>query len=689
MSGEQGQGHNEPGTDRDATEPGGNGSAESSPPKRTPSTPLMEAAAKAAEEAHGSDADGKDGADGAAGATGGSERPSDAPEPATDAGTPPSDDETASAEDQPPDRTEASTDPPPDGESSDPREAATDPPAAGDALDKAPEAEPAGPGIRARYFGTTEVGLVREHNEDNFMVADLSGEARGLPEGTTRTVQIGDRGLVLAVCDGMGGAAAGEVASQMAVDTIHEVMQAGDPPADRDALARRLVHAIEEAGSRIFSSAKMDRSRRGMGTTATAVALIDEVLFVGNVGDSRAYVLRNGKLGLISKDQSLVNQLIEAGQLSEEEAEAFEHSNIILQALGTTEDVNVDLTFLELRRGDRVMLCSDGLSGLVHGQMIREVLDECADHTEACRKLVEMANHSGGHDNITIVVADFDGEGLASAEGAPEPTYQQYPLPPDDGSDAASLPPRDTRMKDGGPKPGADVKRGAAWGSGRDAQGGSPGSLRWWLLSGVVALAFVAIVVALSGPKAPAADEGAEPSAAAPPASQEPVQVTVRSDVMGAELFVDGKGYGRIGEQEDLEVFLEPGAYRLEARSEGSVVASASLTVQEGEPTEVDLMLPSGRFRSDEPGGVGAEPTEAPSAQEAAPLAPTPAPAPQVQEAPAPSGAETQKPAPTAPREPEQGAAPAPAPAPNPKPAPPPPKDDAPAGGKSLPDNPF
>ena len=145
------------------------------------------------------------------------------------------------------------------------------------------------------------------------------------------------------MCDGMGGAAAGEMASQIAVDVLYEQMVGapGTAHRSRDALARRLVHAIEEAGLRIFYEAKLDRTRRGMGTTVTAAALVDSFLFLAQVGDSRAYILRRGELVQVTRDQSLVNQLIEAGQLTEEEAETFEHNNIILQALGTSDTVQV------------------------------------------------------------------------------------------------------------------------------------------------------------------------------------------------------------------------------------------------------------------------------------------------------------------------------------------------------------
>src|SRR6478735_6072544 len=237
--------------------------------------------------------------------------------------------------------------------------------------------------IRLRVFGRTDVGQIREHNEDNFLVANLTTGRRGLM-AEDREQTVGHHGTVLGVCDGMGGAAAGEVASQLAVDIIYEQLSSGEPPSDRDTLARRLVGAVEVAGSRIFNEARADRSRRGMGTTATIAALLDGRLFVAQVGDSRAYILRGDRLVQVSRDQSLVNQLIEAGQLTEEEAETFEHNNIILQALGTSETVQVDLTYVDLRRGDTLLLCSDGLSGMIRGEEIREVLMRQPDPLHAC-----------------------------------------------------------------------------------------------------------------------------------------------------------------------------------------------------------------------------------------------------------------------------------------------------------------
>ena len=167
-----------------------------------------------------------------------------------------------------------------------------------------------------------------------------------------------------------------------------------------------------------------------MGTTVTAAALVDDHLFFAQVGDSRGYLLRDGKLVQLTRDQSLVNQLIEAGQLTEEEAETFEHNNIILQALGTADTVQVDLTYCELRRGDVLLLCSDGLSGMVRFDDIREVLRTTPEPIDACKLLTERANQAGGHDNITVVVAQSDGEGVKPLAPDAEPLkYRKYTLP--------------------------------------------------------------------------------------------------------------------------------------------------------------------------------------------------------------------------------------------------------------------
>jgi serine/threonine protein phosphatase PrpC len=324
--------------------------------------------------------------------------------------------------------------------------------------------------VRIKLFARTDVGQVREHNEDNFLVADLTRRSRGLLEANREAV-VGAQGSLFAVCDGMGGAAAGEIASQLAVDILYEKMidgLDGKQKLERDDLARRLVRAVESAGLRIFQEAKADRTRRGMGTTVTAAALVDDHIFFAQVGDSRGYILRGSTLTQVTRDQSLVNQLIEAGQLTEEEAETFEHNNIILQALGTSDTVQVDLTFAELQRGDLLLLCSDGLSGMVRFEEIREMLHGSSEPLEICKALTERANQAGGHDNITVIVVHFDGEGLKPVTADAEPLkYRKYALP----EEASENTEPNRRVSS---DPGPNVGHESAGGSAAPAAGGEP-----------------------------------------------------------------------------------------------------------------------------------------------------------------------------------------------------------------------
>jgi serine/threonine protein phosphatase PrpC len=445
--------------------------------------------------------------------------------------------------------------------------------------------------ITVRVSGRTDVGLVREHNEDNFLLADLSTGSRD--PATFQNVP--SAGLLLGVCDGMGGAAAGEVASQMAVDTILDMMRHSVPAPDRDALARALVRSIEEAGERIFEAARTDRSRRGMGTTATISALMDKTLFVGQVGDSRAYVLRGGELKQVTKDQSLVNQLIEAGQLTEDEAEAFEHSNIILQALGTTEQVSVDLTFLELRRGDRLLMCSDGLSGLVHGDVIREVMMEYKELDACSERLIELAKAGGGHDNVTVILAEFDGEGLADPQTGDLAGYQQYPLPLDTErvpgamtSDVPTVAP---------PSSGRAPPNGrAAPDSHPDLESRAGHSARFFVLLLLASLLSAALYMLTCAKREQASEGGpAQDLKAAPePLPSAPrVEVVVRTDVEAGELLVDGESHGPAREGRWV-LSLPAGPHKLEARASGTTVTSSLVTVREGVPATVLLSLPEG-----------------------------------------------------------------------------------------------
>src|SRR5881394_1244516 len=271
---------------------------------------------------------------------------------------------------------------------------------------------PSPPDISIEVFGKTDVGLVREHNEDNFLIADVTGGTRTAEARAPFAFKLGDKGAALLVCDGMGGAAAGEVASQMAVDSIYDALAASEPQA-RDAFARLLRRAVQQANERIFIQSRDNQSERGMGTTCSVAALVDETLVVAQIGDSRCYVLRDGKLAQVTKDQSLAWQLIEAGAMTPEEAKAFEHANIILQALGVQEHVEVVLSQVELRRGDVAVLCSDGLHGPVSDEEMLSILIGEPNLQKAGEGLIQKALDRDGPDNITVVLARFDGEGLA------------------------------------------------------------------------------------------------------------------------------------------------------------------------------------------------------------------------------------------------------------------------------------
>jgi protein phosphatase len=293
--------------------------------------------------------------------------------------------------------------------------------------------------IKLTVFGKTDVGLVREHNEDCFLIADATLDKREAEPREAIEIPVGPKGALLLVCDGMGGAAAGEVASQMAVESISSALASAEPQA-RDGFARRLRRAIEDANDRIYAQSRDNQSERGMGTTCTAVGLVDGTLVLGQIGDSRCYVLRDGRLAQVTKDQSLAWQLIEAGAMTAEEAKAFEHANIILQALGVQERVDVALSQVPLRQGDVVLVSSDGLHGPVSDEEILQVLKEEPDVKRACDRLVARALEREGPDNITVVVARFDGPALPPPAAEDVVSFVAYDPGPDPNE-----PPKPTR----------------------------------------------------------------------------------------------------------------------------------------------------------------------------------------------------------------------------------------------------
>ena len=286
--------------------------------------------------------------------------------------------------------------------------------------------------VRVEVFGKTDLGRTRGHSEDRFLVADLTRKAASL-QPDVRHHDIGPRGTLLVVADGMGGAAAGELASEMATDTIYahlvKTWNAEDEVTPQR-FAYRLKEAVEVANASIHSHAKAHPEVRGMGTTTTAAGVLNDHLYLTQVGDSRAYLIRGGQAHQITKDQSLMQRLVEAGELTEEEAAQSERRNIILQALGPDPKVKVDLTHQEVRRGDILVLCSDGLSGQVKKEEIAEIVSQTPDLSAACDKLIALANERGGPDNITVVIARFDGDGLRSSgvDQQDDVGHQVYPL---------------------------------------------------------------------------------------------------------------------------------------------------------------------------------------------------------------------------------------------------------------------
>ena len=284
--------------------------------------------------------------------------------------------------------------------------------------------------VRVSVFGKTDLGRSRDHNEDTFLVADLStNRASLLPE--VREHVVGPRGSLFMVADGMGGAAAGEVASAMAADLIYKHLStqwAVDREVSAQRFAYRMKEAVEVANSGINAYTRDHPEVRGMGTTCTTAGVFETDLYLCQIGDSRGYLVRDGVCSQITKDQSLMQRLVDAGELTEAEAETSERRNIILQALGPEPRVKVDLTQQPLRKGDLLVLCSDGLSGQVKKEEIGELAGKHPDLAAFCGALIDLANARGGPDNITCIAVRFDGEGLDASDGSAAVGHVVYPL---------------------------------------------------------------------------------------------------------------------------------------------------------------------------------------------------------------------------------------------------------------------
>ena len=287
--------------------------------------------------------------------------------------------------------------------------------------------------MRFRVGAATDVGKGRSGNEDSFLVDP-------------------DHHLY-AVADGMGGHRAGEVASATAIESLRGAYQAG----------AELDQAVGEANAAVFAKASANLDMRGMGTTLTAVALRDgHIALLGHVGDSRAYLMRDGGVTQVTDDHSLVEQLVREGRLSPEEALHHPQRAIITRALGVDPDVEVDTYRVDLRPGDRLLLCSDGLTNMVADDDIAAVLRRQPDSQRAAEMLVDMANEAGGDDNITVVVLDALGDGAAEGMAASTslgPTRAEETtgawVPADSGVDGEA-------EDDGGDEPAVGSEDGAA-----------------------------------------------------------------------------------------------------------------------------------------------------------------------------------------------------------------------------------
>jgi protein phosphatase len=257
--------------------------------------------------------------------------------------------------------------------------------------------------MRLRVGAATSIGRVRSTNEDAFF-ADA------------------DRGLFV-VCDGMGGQAAGEVASRMAVETIASCLSDGagataNGPDDYRPRTRRLEHAVQDANRAIYDRAQSQDDQAGMGTTVVGAWFDDGVVSVAHVGDSRAYLCTQANFEGITSDHSLVEAQVQAGVIDREQSLQSQHQNILLRALGRDPSVEVTLTEVPVSAGDRLLLCSDGLTRMVRDEQLAHALERFAgDPQQACDHLIETANANGGPDNITVVVVEFLGSRLRQVLG--------------------------------------------------------------------------------------------------------------------------------------------------------------------------------------------------------------------------------------------------------------------------------
>jgi protein phosphatase len=265
---------------------------------------------------------------------------------------------------------------------------------------------------RVQLFARTEVGCVRERNEDSFVVANVATGERGLRPATT-VQELGTATLLIGVCDGMGGAAAGDLASKIGAETLYDSMMAHAPVRDLASVHEALLASVAAANRAIAEFARNNPGKRGMGTTMTAALVHGHDLHLVHVGDSRAYLRRGKTLTQLTTDHSIVGQMVASGQLTPEQARSYEHRNVLLQALGVQAMIQPELVHVSLRADDVLLLCSDGLTGPLDDDRVLEIMLDQQDPVRCCRALTEAACAAGGPDNVTVAIARFFGDGLA------------------------------------------------------------------------------------------------------------------------------------------------------------------------------------------------------------------------------------------------------------------------------------
>lgn len=263
--------------------------------------------------------------------------------------------------------------------------------------------------VSVEVFGATDTGRRRPRNEDTFLFANLN--KKGENELFENKFAVEENGALMLVADGMGGAAAGDVASKMASETIYIAFK--ELPQEMD-IPLRLKTAVDLANQRIFEHAQANPELRGMGTTLTAVYIQDSIAYIAQVGDSRAYLLRGNKIKQITKDQTLAQYLFDIGQITRDKMRIVPQ-NVILQALGTEKNIDPTISAIRLCKDDYLLLCSDGLSNKLFSLDIHKTVSSSSGLRDAVNQLVALANERGGEDNITVVLVRFSGSGLAES----------------------------------------------------------------------------------------------------------------------------------------------------------------------------------------------------------------------------------------------------------------------------------